>query len=230
MGRVVDPGGGPAKGEVAFIFIAPAGVEGVHRAEQHRRARRARRASGEIARHGPEKGAGHRIDQVFGDGFNAAAHDFGPVEAGGVAADDHRQRLAGGHKVIGGQRPADRLGVLHETAQRDGHIEPDSGGGSGGVRTESAPDQQDASRGEQRRGQRGQAPAEEPRSDRGAEPVAGEGFDFRRIVAEERHRMQRRMGIADQQVEREGDAEKQQQIVHFSASANASGTAGLDAK
>lgn len=42
--------------------------------------------------------------------------------------------------------------------------------------------------------------------------------------------MQRRMGIADQQVEREGDAEKQQQIVHFSASANASGTAGLDAK
>ena len=120
--------------------------------------------------------------------------------------------------------------MLHETAQRDGHIEPDSGGDSGGVRTESAPDQQDASRGEQRRGQRGQAPAEEPRSDRGAEPAAGEGFDFRRIVAEERHRMQRRMGIADQQIERESDAEKQQQVIHRRASANASSAAGLDAK
>ena len=97
--QIIGAGGDPAEAEVAFIAVAPAGVEGVGAAQQNR----CRRRTGETAREKTdgeeEECAVDGVDQVFAEALDRAADDFGGRKRRGIPADDPRERRVRGLRI-----------------------------------------------------------------------------------------------------------------------------------
>lgn len=106
--HVVDARGSPAEAQVAFVAVAPHGIQRVGEAE-HQRPRPAQQGK-------PEQRAEDRVVAVFEHRLDGGLGDAGFVELGGVPRHDPRQALAGAGQITRRQRRAHRSGVLGEAA------------------------------------------------------------------------------------------------------------------
>lgn len=126
VGEVVGAGGDAAEAEVAFVFVAPEGVEGVDGAVGE--------SAGGASEDGPEEGCDDAVDGGFGDAFDGGADDADFVEAFDVASDDAGDCSAAGGKAFFGGRlrtvaaregMRDGEGVLRHVASGDSGVDED---------------------------------------------------------------------------------------------------------
>ncbi|UKI30174.1 MAG: hypothetical protein L6W00_19630 [Lentisphaeria bacterium] len=82
--QIIGAGGDPAEEEVAFVAVAPAGVEGVGAAQQNRRRRRTGETAREKTDGEEEECAVDGVDQVFAEALDRAADDFGGRKRRGI--------------------------------------------------------------------------------------------------------------------------------------------------
>ena len=111
VGRVVDPGRGPAKVQIARVLVADHRVEGVdHLVGQ---------GQGRTAEGGVEERRQHPVDRVFGHGLHRGPGDVVALIAAHIPTDDHRHLGAGPLDFAGGQRPVNLHGRLVQGPGRE---------------------------------------------------------------------------------------------------------------
>ena len=211
--QIVNAGGNPAEEKVAFVAVAPAGVEGVGAPQQNRRRRRAGETAREKTDGEKEERAVDGVDQIFAEALDCAADDFGGGKRCGVPADDHRKRVARGRKVVSAQRFADCLSVFEKTARRDGDVEQNRRNGGRELSGEAG----DRPRGGGNR-QNEQEPARQAGENAVAEGFATECFNASCGAPEERDRVEPGMGIPQQEIQHQRNAEGDEKSDHRASS------------
>ena len=191
--HVVDARRRPAEAQVAFVAVAPHGVQRVGEAE-HQCARAAQERK-------PEQRAEDRVVAVFEHGFDGGLGDAGFVELAGIAGDDPRQALARAGQIARDERRGHCAGVFGQAAAADRKIQ------QAHVQQQAQPDVALAQRtGQRHPRQYGGAPGQEADAPIGAE-APEQPLDRRRVAPETDQRMMMRR-LAEQAVEEKAEAHR----------------------